>query len=163
MDLFVFYFILYLSCLLLQGLGYFLLSNWSPNFLLLLVIYISFLKGPLTGVVNGFLIGFFADIFSFNPFGTQSFLFTVISYITGRQKGRIAENNPFAQTVFTVIIAILYLLLYLFMLRLLPKIIRKPIGIADFSFLLGTALSAALFFRLIDRWYILWQKIISNR
>jgi rod shape-determining protein MreD len=155
-----FYVIPFIVCLLLQGLGHFLLSFWSPNFLLLLVIYLSFLKGPLVGVFNGFFIGFFADIFSLNPFGTQSFLFTVVAYVTGRLRGYLSENNPYVQVIVTFIVSLIYLLLYLLLMQLFPQIVKKQISGGDFLFLIGTTVSAIFFFRIMDEWNKLWQKIV---
>jgi len=54
-----------------------------PDFLLLMVVYLSVQNGRLYGTSIGFVSGLFIDFLSLCPFGLHSLLNTIIGYVAG--------------------------------------------------------------------------------
>lgn len=158
MQIFLFYTFSIIISLILQGLGKIVLPYFCPNFLLLLVIYFALLKSPVVGVSIGFSAGFIADIFSLSPFGAQAFLFTLVGYFVGLQRGKIAENNYVAQVFVSLIMSLLYLIGFFLLLQIFPAVGKKNIVFNDFLIIIINSILVIPFFKLMDKWVLLWKR-----
>ena len=85
-----------------------LLSNISflpvvPDLALLILIYVSFYNGSISGEVNGFLSGMILDFLSVSPLGLNSLLRTIIGFITGCFKDFINIDTVFFPAILAAI------------------------------------------------------------
>ena len=55
----------------------------SPDFLLIVLLYVAVQNGRLFGVISGFISGLLLDFFTGCPFGLNCLLRTIIGYIAG--------------------------------------------------------------------------------
>ncbi len=58
-----------------------------PDLVLLVVLYVSVKNGSLVGEISGFISGLLLDFLSAAPLGLNSFLRTLIAYVTGLFSG----------------------------------------------------------------------------
>lgn len=59
---------------------YFLIK---PDIILLLLLYIGFYQGALTGQIVGFFAGFALDFLSASPFGFYALIYCIVGFISG--------------------------------------------------------------------------------
>ncbi len=63
--------------------------NIIPDLSLIILVYISYRKGCMTGQVTGFVSGLIEDILSISPLGLSTFIKTLIGYLYGLMEGNI--------------------------------------------------------------------------
>ena len=85
-----------------------LLSNISflpvvPDLALLILIYVSFYNGSVSGEVNGFFSGLILDFLSISPLGLNSLLRTIIGFIVCCFKDFINVDTVFFPAVLAAI------------------------------------------------------------
>ena len=85
-----------------------LLSNISflpvvPDLALLILLYVSFYNGSISGEVNGFFSGLILDFLSISPLGLNSLLRTIIGFIVGCFKDFINVDTVFFPAVLAAI------------------------------------------------------------
>lgn len=154
-KIFFFYFSTFILSLFLQLTCRNFFAEFTPNFLLLIVINISLLRGALIGEFFGFTLGLFSDTFSLTPFGAQAFLYTLIGYFIGRQKDKIDTENTMAQIIL-VIVSTLFYLFGLYLLVIFFSSADKKLNIFPQFFLnIGFTLP---FFWLFKKWFGLWKE-----
>jgi len=129
--------------------------TYSPNFLLLLVIYVALSRGAIAGEFFGFSSGVLSDIFSLNPFGTQAFLFTLIGYLAGRQTGKIDFEKPLAQVILVFLSSFIYFLGFSLITLLFAYGQKKVYFLPE---LLLNIFFAIPFFWLLSIWRNLWRQ-----
>ena len=81
-----------------------------PNLLLLGTIFFAVQAGPIEGEITGFLCGLLSDASSIFLFGSQTFMLTLIGYITGRLQRKINEEKLITQVVVVFLMSLLYVL-----------------------------------------------------
>lgn len=81
-----------------------------PNLLLLATIFFAIHTGPIPGEITGFFSGLLSDASSTSIFGSQTFMLTLIGYITGRLQGKINEEKNIAQMALVLSMSFLYVL-----------------------------------------------------
>lgn len=81
-----------------------------PNLLLLAVIFFAVHYGALSGAIIGFVWGLFADSSSICIFGSQTFMFTLIGYFSGKLRRKIDEEQLVAQMGLVLLMSIVYVL-----------------------------------------------------
>lgn len=148
-----------------------LLSNISflpvvPDLALLILIYVSFYNGSISGEVNGFLSGLVLDFLSASPLGLNSLIRTVIGFITGCFKDFINVDTVF----FPAILAAITTFMKAFMLFLLSILFGGKITVYHFSeslfwieLCMNTVLAPLMFafLRLFTSWLIILPKSAS--
>ena len=80
------------------------INGVGADFLLVIVVSISFFIGPLRGEIIGFITGFVVDIISGGLLGISSFAYTVLGYGSG-YFGRRIYSNYYVISVFIVFIS----------------------------------------------------------
>jgi rod shape-determining protein MreD len=80
---------LILIAALLQSTLFFRLSirHAVPDIALLILVFVSYANGKLSGQITGFFGGLILDFVSFSPLGLNIFVRTVIGYLTGLLNG----------------------------------------------------------------------------
>ena len=80
----------------------------KPDLLLMIVLYIGFKRGPLSGEISGFLSGFLEDIFSGNLIGINALSKTILGNLAGLGKDKLAFENLITQVVVTFLATSIY-------------------------------------------------------
>lgn len=81
-----------------------------PNFQLLAVVFFALRYGSVPGEYFGFFLGLLADVGSISIFGSQTFVFTLIGYLCGQLRGKIDDEQPFAQMGLVLAVGMFYIL-----------------------------------------------------
>ena len=76
----------------LANISYF---NFTPDLVLIVVLYISFFNGSLFGEVNGFIAGLIIDFLSAAPLGLNTFIRTIHGFVYGLFKGTVNIDKVF--------------------------------------------------------------------
>ncbi|MFH1378712.1 MAG: rod shape-determining protein MreD [bacterium] len=82
--------------------------GFTPQFLLILTMYIALIRGPVVGELMGFLWGLSADGISVALFGSQALLLTIIGFISGKMNKTLDESKSWAQIMFVLMLSCLY-------------------------------------------------------
>ena len=80
------------------------INGVSADFILLIIMSISFFIGPLVGEIIGFLTGLVVDIISGGLLGLSAFTYTILGYGSGYFGKRI-YSNYYIISIFVVFIA----------------------------------------------------------
>lgn len=134
-----------------------------PNLMLLTVIFFGLYRGPVTGEILGFALGLLADSASISIFGSQTFMFTLIGFISGRLQGKINEEKPIAQMSLVFFMS----LLYVAGLALLESLFggsweRFRAGTSLYQTLYSTLISPLVFFALFQGYFIFHRSRLSK-
>lgn len=150
--------------LFLQLIGSLNFSEYSPNFLLLLVIFFALRYGPMSGEVIGFVAGMLFDVFSLSPFGSQAFLLTLVGYGLGRQSGKVDEKNVFAQVMVVFLVSVVYItsMTLLQLIFFLEKMEIINFGRSILYVVINVAV-APVFFYILNKWSRLWGDFYVGR
>jgi rod shape-determining protein MreD len=70
-----------------------------PDIALLVLVFVSYVNGKLTGQITGFFGGLLLDFISFAPLGLNLFIRTVIGYLVGILKGAFFLDKVFLPMV----------------------------------------------------------------
>jgi rod shape-determining protein MreD len=108
----IWYILLYIIfCLLQLFFGkYINICGIYPNFILILIVYLGFLKGSVKAQLLGFLFGLTWDVFSTNIFGIRAVLFVIIGYVTGMFCQKFDRSQILTQLVSVFFTSLVYLL-----------------------------------------------------
>jgi rod shape-determining protein MreD len=71
----------------------------SPNFILVLLIFIGLTRGSFAGQLMGFAWGITWDILAIDLFGSHAFLFTCIGYLSGFLSHKWNESKVSSQVI----------------------------------------------------------------
>jgi rod shape-determining protein MreD len=114
----VFYVITFIVGLIIQfGCArYLAIGGFSPNVLLVMLIFVGLMRGSQGGQVLGFAWGLAWDVMSVDLFGSHTLLFTGLGYATGKLSRQWNESKMVTQMLLTGIASVLFwvgmLLLY---------------------------------------------------
>lgn len=72
-----------LSLMHVMLLDFISVGGMTPDFLVILCVFIAIYEGQFTGVIAGFLIGLFFDIVSFDLIGTNALSKTIVGFFAG--------------------------------------------------------------------------------
>jgi rod shape-determining protein MreD len=105
-----FHVILFITGLVLQFSfnQYFAVFGIAPNFILILVVFMSLTRGSLAGQTFGFFWGLSWDVYSVKLFGCHAFVFTCIGYFLGLLSKKWDENKLSTQMFLTFMASIIY-------------------------------------------------------
>jgi len=82
------------------------ISNVIPDLSLIILVYIAYRKGSMTGQVSGFVTGLTEDFLSISPLGLNAFIKTFIGYIYGMIQGNVFVD-PLLMPIILVAVATL--------------------------------------------------------
>ncbi|MBQ7612618.1 MAG: rod shape-determining protein MreD [Spirochaetaceae bacterium] len=85
-----------------------------PEFVLLLVLYVSLYNGSLVGILTGFFSGLILDFLSLSPLGLHSLIFIVLAFLVGKMHGQYNVNKfllPILVTIFALAVQTVFLML----------------------------------------------------
>ncbi|MFH1368606.1 MAG: rod shape-determining protein MreD [Elusimicrobiota bacterium] len=88
---------------------FFSIAGLSPNFLLIILIYIGLIYGPMPGQVFGFAWGLAWDIMSLDLFGSHAFLLTCAGFGSGLLSKKWNESKFSAQAVLVMVASVLFI------------------------------------------------------
>jgi len=80
------------------------INGVTADFLLIIIVSLSFFIGPLKGEIFGFVTGFIVDIISGGLIGLSSFTYTIVGYGSG-YFGSSIYSNYYIISIFIVFIA----------------------------------------------------------
>ena len=82
------------------------ISNVIPDLSLIILVYIAYRKGSMTGQVSGFITGLTEDFLSISPLGLNAFIKTFIGFIYGIIRGNVFVD-PLLMPILLVAVATL--------------------------------------------------------
>lgn len=90
-----------------------------PSFLVLVVITLSFVEGPSSGAVSGFVAGLLLDLLSTSPIGAWALVLSATGYTAGLLQENLFAEGWLAPVTVAVIAALLADFSYLLVLTIL--------------------------------------------
>lgn len=136
---------------------YFTLYGVGPNVLMLAVLGFGFAYGSLAGELLGFSWGLGLDAMGSSLFGLQALLFTILGYVAGRLRRRVASDRAMGQIVVGFMTTLLYGAGFNFLAgQFEPGVQRLSLTHLLLQSLLNAALTPIVFI-LVDRWIDLWR------
>ena len=96
-----------------------------PDFALIILVFIAYVNGTMTGQLTGFFSGFLLDFLSAAPLGLNALVRTLIGALTGLIKGTFFLDIIFLPMALcagaTAFKALIYFLLYLLLAGAVPS------------------------------------------
>jgi len=142
--------------------SYITLSFGTPDITLIILVYISFRYGSVTGQLIGFSTGLMEDFLSISPLGFNSLIRCIIGFLSGLFHERLLMDPvlfPILSVSITTLVkgALSYLILGIFNVSYSGKVFMT----SSFGFeMLMNALLAPFLFQLLK---LLFDKILKER
>jgi rod shape-determining protein MreD len=97
--------IILFCALLLQAtfLNFIAIDGIKPDLTLMIIIFLGFRKGSITGQVSGFFTGLFEDFISLSPLGFSSLVKTSIGFIYGLVEGGFVIDMVVVPVIFLAV------------------------------------------------------------
>ena len=153
MKKFLFYFTSVIIIIFFEIL--FSIPHSGTVFGLFFIIFIGLYRGPYSGCTVGFFIGIIDGVFFAATFGTLSFSYSIIGYLSGRLPKRIDEENPFAQ-IFIVFLGVAVSNIISLIIEVLFTGIPGIFSIASITWLIIPAIISPAFFLIFKKWWLFW-------
>ena len=99
---------------------YIAIAGIKPNFMLIFVVSIAFLKGRSEGILTGIIMGLLQDCYFGRTIGSNLFLYALIGYLVGYLTDNFNKDNIVAPVFFTLIATLFYNLGF-YMLNIILK------------------------------------------
>ncbi|MHB1323150.1 MAG: rod shape-determining protein MreD [Coriobacteriia bacterium] len=115
------------------------IANVVPSFMVLVVITLSFVEGPSSGAVAGFVAGLLLDFLSTSPVGAWALVLSATGYTAGMLQENLFAEGWLAPVTVAIIAALLADFFYLLMLTILG------VGPAFWESLLAAVLPRAVY------------------
>ena len=132
------------------------IGDATPNLMLLFTIAHGFLLGPFLGETVGFGWGLISDTVGVRLFGLQMLLFTLVGYVSGRLRRRVASEKPLAQFVIAVVATVAYGLGARFVSGAVEgESVTLALGSTVLRAALNGVLAVAVFW-IVEKWAALW-------
>lgn len=122
-----------------------------PNFVLVCVVCIGFIKGSFNAQIVGFLFGLTWDVFSTDIFATRAMLFTILGYLSGKLNKKFNVNNIFFQCVIVFLTKVVYDLGLYFISCILMQDCMITITFRNISNILTTIIVTPFIFHVLRR------------
>lgn len=84
----------------------------KPDFVLIVLVLISFTDGRITGTVFGFSAGWLQDVYSPEFLGLNALCKTIVGFFVGYASGGVLETNVVAQGIVLFVAALFHDMLY---------------------------------------------------
>src|SRR3989344_1279923 len=129
----IFYSLTVVFVFLLQAGGnYFAgMSGFSANVVLVVVLYFGLSRGPMAGLLLGFLWGLMVDASSLGLLGLHALLYSAAGYFSGMLRRQLDEDKGWTQVIFSLMVSALYLAAYFVFEHLFspsPRPLRWPMA-----------------------------------
>jgi len=147
----VIYFLLVLSVIVQVTVGS--RSPWAPDIILLMVVFEGIFRSGAEAIIFAFIAGFIRGSLSFGTIQVDVFIFPIIGAI-GFLEGRIFyRHNPIAQALITAIAISVVMAAHMFCLKNMggDSAGMFTVSVYDWKTLLGTVISAPVFFFLLSK------------
>ncbi len=69
------------------------IAGVRPDLLVAFVVYFSWMRGPVSGVVGGFTVGLLQDLDAPGPLGLNAFAKTIVGFIVAKAGFRVHRSN----------------------------------------------------------------------
>ena len=130
-------------------------SGLAIHMALIATLYFGLARGALAGVLLGAVWGLFLDAAVMGPLGLQAFLLAAIGYMAGIGRRQLDETKIWTQFFLTVVMTLLYTLLYVGLSRLFmadPRPFVWRLFLQPFV----NAVAAPVLFWFLGWWTELW-------
>ena len=131
-------------------------SGLSANVVLIVVLYFGLSRGPLAGETMGFFWGLLIDASSLGLLGLHAVLYAGAGFLAGVLRRQLDENKVWTQTIFTLGISFIYVILF-FVLDRVFSMSPHPLSLSMAAQPFVNAVVAPVFFWLMQRWSELWD------
>ena len=132
------------------------ISSMAPNFLLIAVFTVGFLRGKIWGMATGVLCGLILDAMSGRVFGFYVLIFTYIGYLSGFFSRMLVQDIILLPMLFSLAAEVLYsLYVYVFTMLLY--------GRTDFLSYLKTMVLPEMFLTVLCSVFIYGIMMTVNR
>lgn len=78
---------------------YISIFSWSPDLLLIVVVFYSLKKGPNIGMSSGFAVGLIQDLLSTHFLGLTALSKTLAGFVAGSLSGKLPQRTEFLLTL----------------------------------------------------------------
>jgi rod shape-determining protein MreD len=130
-----------LSLMHIMLLNFISVGGMTPDFLVILCVFISIYEGQFVGVIAAFLIGLFFDIVSFDLIGTNALSKTIVGFFAGYFFKKGFEKITLGSIKFLIVVFISNLLNNL----VYYMIFTKPSELSFLQFFLRYGLSMSFY------------------
>ena len=69
------------------------IAGVTPDLLVAFVVYFAWMRGPVSGVVGGFMVGLMQDLDAPGPLGLNAFSKTVVGFLIAKAGFRVHRSN----------------------------------------------------------------------
>ncbi len=128
----------------------------KPDLLLIIVVYLGFKRGSLTGEISGFFGGLLEDAFTGNLIGINALAKTIIGYIAGLAKGKLAFENIITQVAITFLATLIGVIVSFFATVIFASYIPSFVGTIKYAVIASfyNGILAIFIFRFLDKLHI---------
>jgi|SRR3989339_101440 len=84
-------------------------AGFAPNIILIAVVCIGLLRGTLSGMMYGFILGLAWDVMTVDLFGSYSLLLTIIGYISGCLSNTWDETKTIPQVALVLGMSLVFI------------------------------------------------------
>ena len=83
-----------------------------PDLLVAYVVYLGWMRGPVTGAIGGFCVGLYQDLDAAGPLGLNALSKTVTGFLVAKAGFRVHRSNMAVRFVFFVVALLVHDLVY---------------------------------------------------
>lgn len=107
---YIFYLIVSTLIFILQSTlcQYIAIAGIKPNFMLIFVVSIAFLRGNYDGLLTGIMMGLLQDCYFGQSIGSNLFLYAIIGYTVGCLTDKFNKDNIVAPVFFALLATLFY-------------------------------------------------------
>ena len=88
------------------------IAGVRPDLLVAFVVYFSWMRGPVSGVVGGFAVGLLQDLDAPGPLGLNALAKTVVGFIVAKAGFRVHRSNVGVRFVFFLFAMLVHDVIY---------------------------------------------------
>lgn len=136
-------------------LNYIRVFGKSPDLVLICVIFFGLFFGWRLGLESGLISGFLIDIFAFDIFGMNAFIFGLVGLLSGALNTKFFKESKTTQFFLVLFFVCLSRCIHLISF----SIFSKSQGMGLFNYLTGVALPNGVYTALIS--IVIFSKLIS--
>jgi rod shape-determining protein MreD len=131
-------------------------TGFSVNVVLVIVLYFGLSRGPMAGQLFGLIGGLLVDASSLGLMGLHAMLYAGAGYLAGMFRRQLDERKAWTQTIFTIGVSVIYLLLFVVLDRVF-SVSPHPLSWASLAQPMINGVIAPVLFLLMQEWGQLWN------
>lgn len=127
----------------------------EPDIMLSCVLFFGLFLGPRFGLETGIAAGLLKDIYSFDIFGTNTFVFALTGLLAGAVRGKFFRESKITQALLVFIFSMFAMITHFIIAMLLTR--RLSVSMAEYIFssaipssVYTSAVSVPIFLNLIN-------------